>query len=79
MRHTSSIMIGSFNQGLRVEAQLCGKGSRPWAWAIYGANPWLAVERSEPMFSGPDAAKRVGALVAAQIELRAEARRHGLH
>ena len=79
MRHTTTIMVGRLNQGLRVEAQLCGTGPKPWAWAIYGTNPWLAVERSDPMFPSPEAAKRVGTLVAAQIELRAEARRRGLH
>jgi hypothetical protein len=79
MRHACTIMVGRFNHGLRVEAQLCGKGPRPWAWAIYGANPWLAVERSEPMFPSPDVAKRVGALVAAQIEMKADERRRGLH
>ena len=79
MRHTPAIMVGRFNQGLRVEAQLCGKGSRPWAWAIYGTNPWLALERSEPMFPSSDAAKRIGTLIAAQIELRAKSHRHGLH
>lgn len=79
MRHTPMIMVGRFNQRLRVEAQLCGKGSRPWAWAIYGPNPWLAVERSEPMFTSPQAAKRVGALVAAQIEMKTEARWRELH
>jgi len=72
-------MVGRFNQILRVEAQLCGSGSRPWAWAIYGANPWFAVERSEPMFPNPEAAKRVGMLVATQIKLTAEARRRRLH
>lgn len=79
MRHIPTIMVGSFDQGLRVEAQLCGMGPKPWAWAIYGTNPWFAVERSEPMFSSPEAAKRVGTLVAAQIEQMAEARHRRLH
>lgn len=79
MRHTPTIMVGRFNQGLRVEAQLCGKGPRPWAWAIYGANPWIAIERSEAMFPSPEAAKRVGTLVAAQLELGSKERRPSLH
>ncbi|MCJ2050191.1 hypothetical protein [Methylobacterium sp. J-070] len=79
MRHAPTIMIGGLGRSLRVEAQLCGSGPRPWAWAIYGVNAGLALERSEPMFSSPEAARRIGALVAAQIEVRADARRPRLH
>lgn len=70
--------IGRFQQSLRVDAELCGSGSKPWAWAIYMSNPWLAFDRSEAMFRTSEAAKRVGALVAARIDLGSKPRRSDL-
>jgi hypothetical protein len=71
--------VGRFRRCLRVDAELCGSGSKPWAWAIYTSNPWLAFERSEAMFRTSEAAKRVGALVAAQLDPGSKPRRSDLH
>lgn len=63
----------------RIEAELCGSGSKPWRWAIYNSDAWLASQRSEAMFRTSEAAKRVGALVAAQLDPGSKPRRSDFH
>jgi hypothetical protein len=63
----------------RVEAELCGRGSKPWSWAIYSSDTWLAADRSEPMFRTSEAARRVGALIVAQLDPGSKPRRSELH
>ncbi|MCJ2062936.1 hypothetical protein MKK63_09460 [Methylobacterium sp. J-088] len=63
----------------RVEAELCGSGLKPWRWAIYSSDAWLATHRSEAMFRTSKAAKRVGGLIAAGLYLGSKAERADLH
>jgi len=63
----------------RVEAELCGRGSKPWSWAIYSSDTWLAADRSEAMFRTSEAAKRVGTLIIAQLDPGSKPRRSELH
>ena len=63
----------------RVEAELCGKGLRPWRWAIYSSDAWLPSHRSEAMFRTSKAAKRIGGLIAMRLDLGPKSERAGLH
>jgi len=67
------------HRNLRVAAERVGTGMRLWGWVIYGAEPWFVIEQSEAMFASPEAAKRIGTLVAARRELAAKRRHADLH
>jgi hypothetical protein len=76
----SFLFIGSESvQCWRVEAELCGKGLKPWRWAIYSSDALLPSHCSEAMFRTSKAAKRVGGLIAVRLDLMPKPEPADLH
>lgn len=74
------IMAKLTDPSFHVKAEIRGSGNRPWAWAIYGSDPFFALDRSEAMFKSAAVAERVGRLVAQHRHPRTEIPGlHGLH